>query len=249
MAENLDNDLPKNNIRFEELKNILKNEKIEEKSHPQQLPLRSNQSSNVQAEENASHTLEKPVSNPVHSGPKLSSDLYSEILAHVIREQRTLDAVVKFGMIGKEAWIAMTYFFQTVNQLKLSKYVEFRFEAYFDYYSIFCNKYDNLVKELMTIAVPFVNKVIFEMPDKKWYNHFFEILSKNTKQKVLEIYGLTKVDDVAKMALKNLVNNGVSVKFGYVNDYVLEDLPDCCFDSLIFYGWQNVSASSVVVMS
>uniref|UniRef100_A0AC34QC35 Uncharacterized protein n=1 Tax=Panagrolaimus sp. JU765 TaxID=591449 RepID=A0AC34QC35_9BILA len=171
--------------------------------------------------------------NPV----RLCPDLYSDILAAIVRNHRNFDEIIKFAMVGEEALVSIVSLFQEAEELNLHKQVRFGFGnqlSDYNYYSIFCDGSHNFVKKLATVAIPFVKRVSFGGNNEKWQDFCFEVLSKDSRQKELEISGLEKVDGLVKMALKNLVEKGVLIKFKFDENQIWNDLPPYQYESLIF---------------
>uniref|UniRef100_A0AC34R630 Uncharacterized protein n=1 Tax=Panagrolaimus sp. JU765 TaxID=591449 RepID=A0AC34R630_9BILA len=172
--------------------------------------------------------------NPV----RLCPSLYADILAAIVRNHRNFDEIIKFAMVGEEALVAIVSLFQEAEELVLHKQVGFGFGNRLsdcNYYSIYCDRSDNFVKKLVTVAIPFVKRVSFGGSNEKWQDFCFEVLSKDSRQKELEISGLEKVDDLAKITLKNLVEKGVLIKFKFAENQIWNDLPPYQYESLKFY--------------
>uniref|UniRef100_A0AC34Q0N5 Uncharacterized protein n=1 Tax=Panagrolaimus sp. JU765 TaxID=591449 RepID=A0AC34Q0N5_9BILA len=243
MAENLKESMPDDQKMIAELETVLQIEN--EVKNKKEEVVSSAETSLTKLQSDKDDSL-----SPVRLCSSLYSEVFRNYMSHDLwqdrltetRRQNNFDKIIKFGLIGKEALVSVISSFKAVDQLILSEQVEFSFGFMFrsyNYYSVVCNGSDNFVKKLLTVAVPFVKVVHFKSTERKWQNYFFEVLSKDSQQKKLKIYGLKEVDDLAKMTLKKLVESGVLVKFGFNENNLWENLPDCQFESLTFFKWHT----------
>uniref|UniRef100_A0AC34RPZ3 DUF4378 domain-containing protein n=1 Tax=Panagrolaimus sp. JU765 TaxID=591449 RepID=A0AC34RPZ3_9BILA len=160
---------------------------------------------------------------------RLCPSLYSEVLRNYMLldppkrwpQQSSVEKIIKFGMIGKEAWNSIVSSFQRVNALHLSHDAKFCSREIVRFIS---GEFMKLLADEIPILEQFViDREWLELEGRrKCQNYFFEVLSADSNEKELEINGLKEVDDLAKMTLKKLVENGVMIIFGFNEIFKIE---------------------------
>uniref|UniRef100_A0AC34RBK8 FTH domain-containing protein n=1 Tax=Panagrolaimus sp. JU765 TaxID=591449 RepID=A0AC34RBK8_9BILA len=91
---------------------------------------------------------------------------------------------------------------------------------------------------MVTIAAPHAVEIEFH-DDDEWCDIVFNSLAKNAEQTRLRISCLPKVTDLAKTVLETMVQKGVCLELGFLDDEVLKNMPPCHFESLEL--WKIVS--------
>uniref|UniRef100_A0AC34PW17 DUF38 domain-containing protein n=1 Tax=Panagrolaimus sp. JU765 TaxID=591449 RepID=A0AC34PW17_9BILA len=159
---------------------------------------------------------------------KLCPSLYSDILLNSIQQSKSVNGCAKFAMIGKESLLGLVQTFRMVEKIQFRSHVAFNFGEDFMVYE----GSEALLRKLIQFSVPYVKCVEFYCFANEWYNVVFDVLSKESKQKTLLIYGLPVVNDKVKTALTNMVEKGVLIEFKNLDHLVVLELPPCRFESL-----------------
>uniref|UniRef100_A0AC34QAK9 Uncharacterized protein n=1 Tax=Panagrolaimus sp. JU765 TaxID=591449 RepID=A0AC34QAK9_9BILA len=173
--------------------------------------------------------------NPV----SLCSDLYFDVLIKAIASQSSLWSVKKmnifeFTRAGKEGFAAVCQLLKQAERLTLSDSVRFRFSNFLIRQDV-CDVglvSKKALENFIRIAAPNLSFVRFDYGSEKYSDAFFDALSKESNQTILQIYDLPKVNDITKLALQNLVQKRVLVRFTSIKENLLSFLPPCHFESL-----------------
>lgn len=152
-------------------------------------------------------------------------------------------------MCGKEGFLTLIKLFKHVDYMQMHKVYLVKYTIH-----IIFNSFKNLktygefeplesetfLLNLMKIAMLPVKSVWIGNAEEKWYKLFFDIVSKDSKQKKLEIGGLQKVEKIELMAFENLVKKGVLIHFLLPELNALNNLPPCQFDCLEIFASELV---------
>uniref|UniRef100_A0AC34QC90 DUF38 domain-containing protein n=1 Tax=Panagrolaimus sp. JU765 TaxID=591449 RepID=A0AC34QC90_9BILA len=160
---------------------------------------------------------------------KLCSSLYSDILISSIQQSKSVDVCTKFAMIGQESFVGLVQAFKTIEKLKFHNY---QVEFHFGEDNMVYNGSEKFLMKLVQFALPYVKCIEFAPFVGEWFNVVFDILSKESKQKRLEIHRLPVVNDNVKEALTNMVDIGVLIEFNDIEVSVVSVLPPCHFECL-----------------
>uniref|UniRef100_A0AC34Q3V5 Maturase K n=1 Tax=Panagrolaimus sp. JU765 TaxID=591449 RepID=A0AC34Q3V5_9BILA len=125
----------------------------------------------------------------------LNPDLYPDILEEYVRYRRGFDSFLKFGIICDRSFNAMVYSFRRTRKIIFfdSRVIFYLKKMKYEFF-IECHEYVGFIRTLLEIAVSFAVQIEFKDDAMRWQDHVFEILSKNLRQRELEIIGLRKGD-------------------------------------------------------
>lgn len=156
-----------------------------------------------------------------------------------------LGTVQEFSLLGEEKFHLMLEHFRKTKKIELEFYnVLFISETYWAKSTVGFKtgtdqNINSYLKTMLEYALPhisvlnFIRAEFFQQSNSEAFSNFlFDFLSKNTKQKALEIVRLDKINDVAITALANMIKKGVSIGLSYPNTDILPFLPECHFHYL-----------------
>uniref|UniRef100_A0AC34Q540 Uncharacterized protein n=1 Tax=Panagrolaimus sp. JU765 TaxID=591449 RepID=A0AC34Q540_9BILA len=177
--------------------------------------------------------------NPV----SLCSDLYVDVLINALNVLASQSSpwwilkemnIFKFATIGKEVFAAVCQLLKQTETLSVHENVfhcsSNRWRWQFELYA--CSAPKKVFENFIRMAAPNVSVVWFTNGSEKYSDAFFDALSKESNQTVLEIHDLPKVNDITKLALENLVRKGILVRFTSIKENLLSSLPPCHFEFL-----------------
>uniref|UniRef100_A0AC34R2T3 Uncharacterized protein n=1 Tax=Panagrolaimus sp. JU765 TaxID=591449 RepID=A0AC34R2T3_9BILA len=152
--------------------------------------------------------------NPV----SLCPDLYFDVLVNAIASQSSVSGVKKinifeYAKVGEEGVAAVCQLLKKAERLTLSNSICFGFSSLrIGQYFLDARLAPQIALEnFIRNAAPNLSFVEFNYGSEKYSDAFFDALSKESNQTILEIHNLPKVNDITKLALENLAQKKVLV--------------------------------------